>query len=177
MSQTSNTQATEKAFLAAYDLHADSIFRFIMSKTSDKETAHDLTQDTFTRVWDYCVGGGEVAQWKPFLFRTAYNLVIDYYRKKRSISLDALEEDKGFIAPDITSLSASDEAEHARLRATLKTMDDTYRDVLLLRYVEDMPVQEIGVALELSPNIVSVRIHRGIKILREKLGVVLEESQ
>lgn len=139
--------------------------------------AHDLTQDTFTRVWDYCRDGNEVSQWKPFLFRIAYNLVIDYYRKKRSISLDALEEDAGFIAPDTASLSASDEAEHARLRSTLRAMDDTYRDVLLLRYVEDMPVKEIGEILQLSPNIVSVRIHRGIKILREKLGVIIEETQ
>jgi RNA polymerase sigma-70 factor (ECF subfamily) len=171
MSHTSYTKGTEAAYLAAYDEHADGIFRFIVSKISDREMAHDLVQETFTRVWDYCAEGGEVLQWKPFLFRTAYNLIVDHYRKKRSVSLDALMDEDGFIPADTTSISASDESEHARIRAHLRSLDDTYRDILMLRYIEDMPVRDIATALQLSENVVSVRIHRGIKILREKLHV------
>jgi len=171
MSQASHTLGVEEAFLAAYDLHADGIFRFIVSKTSNTEVAHDLVQETFTKAWDYCAKGNTVEQWKPFLFRTAYNLIVDYYRKKRSVSLDELGENQGFIAPDTNTLSASDEAEHARLRAIVGEMDDTYRDILMLRYIEDMSVKEIATTLNLRENVVSVRIHRGIKLLREKFHV------
>jgi RNA polymerase sigma-70 factor (ECF subfamily) len=177
MPKPSHTTGVEEAFLAAYDEYADGIFRFVLSKTSDREVAHDLAQETFTKVWDYCAKGGEIAQWKAFLFRTAYNLIVDYYRKKRSISLDELAEDQGFIPADTKMRSASDEAEDARLRRALETLDDTYRDVLILRYVEDMPVRDIAVALGLSENVVSVRIHRGVKVMREKLHVDPESDQ
>lgn len=171
MSQASNTLGTEPAFLAAYDLHADGIFRFIVSKTSNTEVANDLVQETFTKAWDYCAKGNQVDQWKAFLFRTAYNLIIDYYRKKRSISLDEMAEDQGFIPPDTSITPANEEAEHSRIRAIVGNMDDTYRDILMLRYIEDMSVKEIATTLGLRENVVSVRIHRGIKILREQLHV------
>ena len=45
-------------------------------------------------------------------------------------------------------------------------MGEKYRDILLMRYVDDLPVGDIATALELSENVVSVRIHRGIKQLR-----------
>ncbi len=171
MPQPSNTPGVEKAFLAAYDLYADGIFRFIVSKTSNLEVGHDLVQETFTKAWDYCTKGGEVQQWKAFLFHTAYNLIVDYYRKKRSVSLDEMAEDQGFIPVDASITPANEEAEVTRIRIILSEMDDTYRDILMLRYIEDMSVKEIATTLDLRENVVSVRIHRGIKILREKLHV------
>lgn len=170
MDGTSHTEGTEGAFLGAYDEHADSIFRFILSKTSDREVAHDFVQETFTKAWDYCSKGNSVEQWKPFLFRIAYNLVVDYYRKKRTTSLDTLMDEQGFIPADTSQWGADEEAEVARIRQIVTTLDETYRDVLLMRYVEDLPVGQIAEILGLSENVVSVRIHRGIKLLRVELG-------
>jgi RNA polymerase sigma-70 factor (ECF subfamily) len=56
------------------------------------------------------------------------------------------------------------------VRAAIDGMDETYRDVLLLRFTEDLPPREIAKILALSENVVSVRLHRGIKHLREKLN-------
>lgn len=167
-------QEAEKAFLAAYDAYGDAIFRFIAMKISDREVARDLTQETFTRAWDFCVEGGEVREWKPFLYRTAYNLVVDTYRKKKAVSLDALMEDDGFAVTD-ESASAGEKAtimraEMSRVRKAIDELDETYRDVVLFRFVEDLPPKDIARITGLTENVVSVRIHRGVEKLRILLG-------
>lgn len=161
---------TERAFLAAYDEYADGVYRFIVSKISDSELARDLVQETFTRAWDYCAKGEKIDQWKPFLFRTAYHLIVDTYRKRRTVSLEAMEEESGFAIPDADDVRSVTRAEAKRVRAAIAKLDDTYRDVLMLRYTEDLPPRDIARALGLSENVVSVRIHRGMQKLRELLS-------
>ncbi len=172
MNKTSQHQEEEKEFLAAYDEHSSALFRFLTMKIADREVARDLTQETFTRAWDYRQNGGVIREWKPFLFRTAYNLVVDVYRKKRAVSLDHLIDDQGFAVSD----DSADEkqtvahAEMSRVRKGIDQLDETYRDIILLRYTEDLPPKEIARITGLSENVVSVRIHRGIEKLRIILG-------
>ena len=166
------SQQEEGEFLAAYDAHATALFRFLTMKIADREVARDLTQETFTRAWDYRRGGGVIRDWKPFLFRTAYNLVVDVYRKKRSVSLDALIDDQGFAVSDDSAdeKQAIVSAEMSIVRKGIDQLDETYRDIILLRYTEDLPPKEIARITGLSENVVSVRIHRGIEKLKNILG-------
>ena len=170
--KNTSQQEEEKEFLAAYDEHSRSLFRFLTMKIADREVARDLTQETFTRAWDFRQNGGVIREWKPFLFRTAYNLVVDVYRKKRAVSLDHLVDDQGFAVSD----DSADEkrtvarAEMSRVRKGIDQLDETYRDIILLRYTEDLPPKEIARITGLSENVVSVRIHRGIEKLKVILG-------
>ena len=172
MENPSKQQEGEKAFLAAYDAYGDAIFRFLAMKISDREVARDLTQETFTRAWDFCVEGGVIREWRPFLYRTAYHLVVDTYRKKRAVSLDAMIDDQGFAVSD----DSADEkqtivrAEMSRVREGIDKLDELYRDIILLRFTEDLPPKEIARITGLSENVVSVRIHRGVEKLRTLLG-------
>lgn len=172
MDKTSQQQEEEKEFLAAYDEYSASLFRFLTMKIADREVARDLTQETFTRAWDYRQGGGVIREWKPFLFRTAYNLVVDVYRKKRSVSLDSLIDDQGFAVSDDNADEKQSvvAAEMSLVRKGIDQLDETYRDIILLRYTEDLPPKEIARITGLSENVVSVRIHRGIEKLRTILG-------
>ena len=178
MEKTSKQQEEEKEFLAAYDEHSASLFRFLTMKIADREVARDLTQETFTRAWDFRQSGGAIREWKPFLFRTAYNLVVDVYRKKRAVSLDHLIDDQGFAVSD----DSADEkrtvatAEMSRVRKGIDQLDETYRDIILLRYTEDLPPKEIARITGLSENVVSVRIHRGIEKLKVILGPDAKQS-
>ena len=87
---TQEKQHIESAYLAAFEENADALFRHASYRVSDRERARDLTQDTFLKTWDYLSGGGEIRNFKSFLYRTMHNLIIDEYRKKKSSSLDAL---------------------------------------------------------------------------------------
>jgi len=170
-----DTRDKEKSYLEAYEKHSDALFRHAMFRVSNREKALDLVQDTFLKTWDYLLGGGEVDQYKAFLYRILNNLIIDEYRKKKSSSLDEiLENDTGEMESKLSSGSAREleeeiDAEDAleKIRARIPELPDTYREVITLRYIDGFTPKEIATMIGISENVVSVRIHRGTHKLRE----------
>ncbi len=152
-------------FLAAHEEFSDTIFRFCFLKVSNRELAVDLMQDTFTKTWEYIAKGGKVDHWKAFLFRTANNAIIDYYRKKKALSLDALTDDTGFV-PISEDMDAEEAAQVTEAHRALKHLPPEFREVVSLRFIDGLQPKEIAELLGLSTNVVSVRIHRGVEQLR-----------
>jgi len=172
----------EKAFLEAFEAHADALFRHAFFRISDRERAHDLTQDTYLKAWDYLAGGGEIRNYKSFLYRILHNLIIDEYRKKSPRSLDELLEDEtvaGAIEMRLSEGGGVEEAESSlddqalahKVRSFISELPEQYRDVLTLRFVDDFSIGEIAKMVNVSENVVSVRIHRGVAKLRTLCNV------
>ncbi len=159
---------TEQEFLQAYDQFADAIFRHCFFRVSDRDLAKDMTQDTFIRTWQAIQKGQQIQNIKAFLYKVAGNLVIDYYRKKKELSLDDLQE-KGFD-PVKESKQSVDFIDLQLALTELQKLPEKYRQALSLRYVEEFSVAEIAEILGESENVVSVHIHRGIKELRKNLN-------
>jgi len=160
----------EKLFLAAYDNHNDAIFRFFYFRVRDRELATDLTQDTFTKAWKYLAGGKEVEYMKAFIYKVARNLVIDYVRKKKDVSLDALMED-GF-APGIDTRSKQHMAIDVKaMIEAVEQVNEEYAEVVRLRYIDGLGPKDIAEVLGESPNVISVRLHRGMKELKKQFSV------
>lgn len=145
---------------------SDAIYRLCLYKTSSKGTAEDLTQEVFLRLWKAMTSDTPIEQPKSYMYQIARNLIIDYYREGKATSLEVLRE-SGFEAE---SHDASPEtiAEVSLLKNAIETMEEDYREVIYLRYVEGLAVQEIAEMLALSENLVSVRIHRGKDKLKEQ---------
>ncbi|HET8574803.1 MAG TPA: RNA polymerase sigma factor [Candidatus Paceibacterota bacterium] len=163
------SEEKEKKFLESYDEYSDAIFRYCFFKVSDADLAKDLTQDTFTKVWQEIASGTQVDNMKAYLYRVATNLVIDYYRKKKTYSLDKLQED-GFDPIDQRNETILEDASEVRIvKSILQELDEKYREPVYLRYIEEMSPKEIAAVLELSENVVSVRIHRGLKQLQDRM--------
>lgn len=160
----------QSVFLDAFDAYGDAIFRFCIVKTSNKEMAEDLTQETFMRYWQTLREGRDIENPRPFLYRIATNLIIDWYRKKKSGSLDELT-DAGFEPVDQKGASAEQDAEYMEVIAAMGDMEEKDREVLLLRYVEGLEPRDIAEILGESTNVVSVRINRAIKKLQEKINI------
>ena len=72
------------AFGELYNIYVDQIFRFIYFKVSRKEEAEDLTAEVFLKTWQYIneEKAKKIDNLKAFLYQTARNSVIDFYRKK-----------------------------------------------------------------------------------------------
>lgn len=161
----------EKSFNEAYEAYSDAIFRFCFFKISDKDKAFDLAQETFVRLWNYLrTGDKEVDNVRAFLYKIARNLIIDEYRRKTAFSLDALREG-GF---DVRVEGHKDIELEVNAREAIDAMqelDDLYREVALLRFVEGFQPKEIAEVLSLSENVVSVRLNRAVKKLRIILKV------
>lgn len=155
--------------IEAYDKFSDAIFRHCYLRVSDREKARDIMQDTFTRTWQYMVGGREIKNLKAFLFRTANNLIIDEYRKKKTDSLDNLQE-KGFDIAGDDANAAINAVELKNAIDLVQELDPSFRDVIILRLIDDFSPREIGEITGQTENAVSVKIHRGLKKLRELIN-------
>jgi RNA polymerase sigma-70 factor (ECF subfamily) len=170
-----NMSGHEERFLAAYDEYNDALFRHACMRISDREKAIDLVHDTYTKVWSYVRKGYEVEQFRPFLYKVLNNLIIDTYRKKKEASLDSLMEIDGVDEGSFDELSESTaEALAATIdgRKAFELMDeipDVYKEVLILRFVDGLGPKEMSVLTEEKENVISVRIHRGLKLLRKKI--------
>jgi RNA polymerase sigma-70 factor (ECF subfamily) len=163
----------EERFLKAFEEYGDALFRHAFLRISDREKAIDVVHDTFTKVWTYVRNGHEVDQFRPFLYKVLNNLIIDTYRKAKEASLDALFEIDGVDEGSFEELS---ESTVESLAATLdgkkafemiKHLPDTYSEVIILTFVDGLGPKEISALLEESENVISVRLHRGLKILRQ----------
>ena len=176
-------ETQEERFLKAFDEYNDALFRHAFLRISNREKAVDLVHDTFTKVWAYLRGGYEVDNFRPFLYKVLNNLIIDEYRRRKESSLDALFEMEGV---DEGSFSELSESTVEGLAATidgkkafelLEEMPDQYKEVIILRFVDQLGPREISELIEESENVVSVRIHRGLKMLRQKIESLDEQAE
>lgn len=163
----------DKEFEEAFSRYSDELFRFALVKLSSREKALDLTQDAFLRSMEYARKGNDIRDVRAFLYRTLRHLIIDEYRKGKTVSLEAmLENDEGAdqTLPD-ESVDALEDAmgrfDGAKVLEALKKLPEPYRETLTLRYNGELSVGEIAEVLEESENVISVRIHRGIRKLKD----------
>lgn len=162
----------QQQFENVYAKEVDGIWRFCLWKVSDGDTALDITQECFMRYWDELAGGAEITNARAFLFTVARRLVIDWYRKKRAVSLESMTVQEGdpFDPPDERTLDALGVGGEARYAvAMLDRLDPTYRQAVYLRYVEGLGPKEIAEILNITADAASVRIHRGMRELRALL--------
>jgi RNA polymerase sigma factor (sigma-70 family) len=104
---------------------------------------------------------------KAFLYRVATNAVTDSYRKKKSESLDSLQED-GFDPSTDEHEKSMAGIEGEEVMKYLEELDEPYKEVLTLRYVHDLSIDEIIEITGESGNTISVRLHRAIGKLKDK---------
>lgn len=161
----------QEDFLAAYEEYNDAIFRFCLVKTRNRDTALDISQDTFTKTWEYLASGKTVGNIRAFLYQVARNLIIDLSRKKKSESLDTYFED-GLEFGEDNSDRLENQFDGKKALELLDTLKDTDKDVLIMRFIEDMSVPEIAEALNEKENTVSVRIHRALKKVEDKIDLL-----
>lgn len=152
----------------AYDQYADAIFRHCYLRLGNRDVGKDLMQDTFIKAFQYAQKESSIENIRALLYRIANNLIIDYVRKAKESSLDALQE-AGFdpTGSDDTSLGMRLEQERVARELVKLSHDD--RQVITMRFVDGLKPQEIAKILDLSANVVSVRIHRALKELKTLL--------
>ena len=172
---TAAVEDQETRFLKAFEEYSDALFRHASLRIGDREKAIDLVHDAFTKVWTYVRNGHAIDSYRPFLYKVLNNLIIDEYRRAKEASLDALLEQEGIDEGSFPELSESTvEALAATIDgrqafALLETLPDEYREVIILRFVDQLGPREISMLIEETENTISVRIHRGLKLLRSKI--------
>jgi RNA polymerase sigma-70 factor (ECF subfamily) len=162
-------------FREVYERESDAVFRFCLLRTSDRDLALDFTQDTFMRFWRVLTTDKEIKNHRTFIFTIARNIVIDWYRKKKALSLEAMLD--GALGDGRTSFNVvaredvevEVDAEH--FISMIRNLPEPYRNAVYLRCVEELKPREIAEILGESANVISVRISRGLSQLRSLMDV------
>ena len=159
----------EKIFIESFSEYGDAIFRFCMMKVSNVELAEDMTQEVFTRYWQYVRDGKTMTNTRSFLYTISNNMAKDWYKKKKSYSLDEKME-YGVMLKD-NSAGPDIMAEYQEVLETIKDLEEKDREVLMLKYVEGLDPKDIAEILNETANAISVRLNRATKRLQQKLGI------
>jgi RNA polymerase sigma-70 factor (ECF subfamily) len=148
------------AFGQLYHLYAPMVHGILLARVPRAEV-DDLVQDIFLIAFKRLHTLRETASFGPWLAMIARNRAMDFYRHTRET-----EE----LPEDLAGRSFLD-AEAREVLAVIRTLPEAYREPLILRLVEGMTGPEIATQTGLKPDSVRVNLHRGMKMLRDKLGV------
>jgi len=163
-----NAQGGDKeAFSLLYDHYLPKIYRYILFKVSKMEEAEDLTHEVFLSAWQNI--GGYKHKGFPFsswLYQIARNAVIDSYRtSKKNVQIEMVSENLLKINPT-ESDTIDNDMELARIRGAIKLLKSEYQDVLIMRFIEELPHEEIATVLGKSQGAVRIIQHRALKELK-----------
>jgi len=154
-----------------YDHYIPQIYRFVLMKINHHQEAEDLVHDVFLSAWQnidsYSHQGFPFSSW---LYQIARNKVIDYYRlKKSTIQLDNIDESFVKIASAVEhNLDAN--LDIGRIYGTLNQLTPDQKDVIIMRFIEDLSHQEISAAMGRSEGAIRLLQHRAINTLKDLLN-------
>ncbi|MFA6308004.1 MAG: RNA polymerase sigma factor [Patescibacteria group bacterium] len=153
------------AFAFFYDKYVKSIYRFVYIRVGSKQVAEDLTQDIFLKIWQHLVDKKHVKSFQAFIFRIARNTVVDHYRySKQELPLEYMPESVEMIEGVILSSDKNIDADI--LLKEIGKLKSEYQEVLLLKYVEDMSIEDIAHVMSKDKNNIRVTIHRALNKLK-----------
>jgi RNA polymerase sigma-70 factor (ECF subfamily) len=152
------------------------LIRYFTYLVGRRDPVDDLVQETWLRILERGHSYDARSRFEPWLFTVARNLALDYMRKRPACSLDS----KGSPEPDLESLSPVSRApspfeqaarteDAQRLAHSLQLLEPIYREALVLRFQEDLSLQEMADVIGASVSTVSSRIYRGLAALRAQM--------
>jgi len=162
-----------RALVGQYQYRLVRYFIYLLGK---RDPVDDLVQETWLRVLERGRSYDGRSRFEPWLFTIARNLAIDHMRKKRMSSIDvdeSLEQELEALTPVSNAPSPFEQAARTedaqRLAHSLQMLEPIYREALVLRFQEDLSLQEMAAVIGASVSTVSSRIYRGLAALRAQL--------
>lgn len=167
---TSQTHAQRESLPAAEELylqHHEHIFRFIWSRVHDAPLAEDLTGEVFTRMVANLPNYQDRSlPFRAWLYQIARNLIIDHNRKENSAqSLKDISQSDGASPEEkVEAVLTLERVGHA-----LEKIDSAQREVVELRFLAELSLEEVATVMDKSVAAVKALQHRGLASLRTHL--------
>ena len=169
----------QNAYADIVNLYQHKLYQICYRMLSNKQEAEDIAQEAFVRAYINLHSYDQKRKFSTWLYRIATNLCIDRIRKKKpDYYLDA--QVPGTDGLDMYSQIASDEKLpeetveqmelQERIQYEISRLPDKYRSVIVLKYIEELSLQEISEILDMPLGTVKTRIHRGREALRKQLN-------
>ena len=159
--QNGNTER----FGELYDEYLDKIYRFVYYRTLHKQTAEDITQETFFKAMRNMSAVDPSKKFSSWLYKIAYNTVVDSYRaKKITVDINELSDlaDNTDLARDIDRREV-----FKKVAESLEKLSDAQRDIVVMRIWDEMSYREIADVVGKDEGNCKVIFSRAIAKLRE----------
>jgi RNA polymerase sigma-70 factor (ECF subfamily) len=169
--EKSSERIQRAALTSGYADYNKKLNLYALSRTSNSEMSADLVQETFLKTWKFLVRGGSILKMEAFLYHVLKDLIIDEYRKKKAVSLDALLE-KGFETGLDTREQLIDMLDGKEALLLIQYLPLPYRQVIRMRFIQELSLTEISLITGKTKNATAVHIHRGL----EKLRILLNQN-
>ena len=176
-------QGEREALREMYDTFAPSLYRYISFRITHTQDREDTLSSVFLRVFEFIARGAKITNIRAFLYQSTRNAIIDYYRessRSSSITIEWNEEllqDERLSTPLLHSEQLVDTAIRNRIIANeLGKLKEEYREMLSLRYIEDLEIDEIASIMQKSHIAVRVTLHRALKALKKLVEKTLSAN-
>ena len=152
-----------------YEEFHQSIFRYLYYRTADLQTAEDLTSEVFLKMVKGLPGYySKNVPFKAWLFQIARNLAIDHHRRDNTHPITSIEENIPAANNDRDQI-IENRLDSNTLKDALVRLNDEQRDVILMRFIEGMPIAQVAAALHKSEDAVKGLQRRALNALRANL--------
>ncbi len=157
-----------------FDRHYPTMFRYFYARVRQQQQAEDLAGELFTRMVHHLPSFEPAGvPFRAWLFRIAYNLTMDHFRVQNGRPLESLAQAQPVAQPEQNPVRrVEQQMNNETLLAALETLVPDQRQVLILRFMMGLSLQETAVIMERSLSAVKAMQHRGLKIMRASLAQV-----
>ena len=173
MLQQAQQDSDPDAFDGLYLLFADRVYRYLLARLSDEELAEEVTSQVFLRLIEkvhmYRIAPQDnVAIFSAWLYRMAYNKMVDVLRARRRANLVDLEHAERL--PGGNSVDAvHEQMDNESIFAKLQLLNEQQREVLILRFIEELSILETAQTMQKSEGAIKALQHRALASLRRYL--------
>jgi len=164
-------QGDEAAYRILMERYQDYVYTLIYRMVEHRETAEDLTQEVFLKLFRAAGGFRGDSQLKTWIYRLTVNLVLDYRRSRKRRPYEAiLDKVKGWFGDrkDEPEAQALEREERRTVQELLAALPDKYKLILYLYHYKQLTYQEISDATGLPIKTVETRLYRGKSLLKQK---------
>jgi RNA polymerase sigma-70 factor (ECF subfamily) len=152
------------------------VYSTIYLIVKDRDEAEDLMQETFIKVIDTIKGGryNEEGKFAPWLMRIAHNMAIDHFRRNKRYPTIVMDDESAFLETRLVSYQNGENEKikaelQQQIRALIKQLPDTQRQVLVMRHFAGLSFQEIADLTGVSINTALGRMRYALINIRKKL--------
>lgn len=153
----------EKLLTRCIKEHKENVYRLAYSYVKNKEDALDIVQDSIYKAMTHIDGLKDPEAVKSWFYRIVVNTALDFLRrnkKVRTMDHETIEMHVSGTEDDYTNFD---------LTRTMEELPEKYRSVIVLRYFEDMKIEEVAAVLGENVNMVKTRLYQALRVMRIKM--------
>lgn len=152
----------EVYFADIFDKYYSRIYFYVLSISSNSDDAADISQETFIRFYEKREFFENESKIRGWLFRVSHNMVMDKFRKLRKLFFSEFTHEIACV-----DIDREEQENYLKLMREFDRLSDKHREILYLKYYENLSYEEISEILEINQGTVMSRISRAKEKLRE----------